>query len=209
MPSEFPINDPRNIWQEQPTEAFKMSADQLRLKAQKRQKGVRAQVLRDTIIGLVLSVFFAWNLIKLHQVWWGLGHPVSLWSTRMGLGLLSLWGLALPFLLYKWVWPARLVPDAPLNTTLQWYRGQLEKGRDFDRRVWLILIPAFVGIALVWVPALISSLGKRRELLQNSLHLFVLLAIWLPTFLYLRKGRRGRREKEIDQLRAFERENAA
>ena len=209
MPNEFPVNDPRNIWQEQPTEGFKMSADQLRLKAQKRQKGVRSQVLRDAIIGLVLSVFFAWNLIKLNHVWWGLGHPLSLWSTRMGAGLLSLWGLALPFLLHKWVWPARLAPDAPLNTTLQWYRSQLEKGRDFDRRVWLILTPAFVGIALIFVPAMISSLGNPRELLQNSLPLFLLLAIWLPIFLYLRKRRRGRRQKEIDQLRAFERENPA
>jgi len=209
MPSELPMNDPRNIWQNQPTEGCKMSADQLRLKAQKRQKGVRSQVLRDAIGGVIVSVFFAWNLIKVNHVWWGVDHPLSLWSTRMGLGLLSLWGLALPFLIYKWVWPARLAPDAPLNTTLQWYRSQLEKGRDFERNVWLLLAPCFLGMAMVLVPALISSLGNPRELLQNSLPLFVLLAIWLPIFLYLRKRRRGRRQQEIEQLRAFERENAA
>ncbi len=209
MPVEFPINDPRNVWQEQPTEGFKMSADQLRLKAEKRQKGARSQVLCDAITGPILSVFFGWNLIKVNHVWWVLGHPLSLWSTRMGLGLLSLWGLALPFLLYKWVWPARLAPDAPLNTTLQWYRSQLEKGRDFDQRVWLILIPVFVGIALTGVPALISSLGNPREFILNSLPFLVLLAIWLPIFLYLRKRRRGRRQQEIEQLRAFENENPA
>ena len=209
MPNEFPMNDPQNVWQNQPTEAFKMSADQLRIKAQKRQKGARSAVLRDAVIGPLLSVFFAWNLIKVNHVWWGLDHPLSLWSTRMGLGMLTLWGLALPFLLYKWVWPARLAPAAPLNTTLQWYRSQLEKGLDFDRRVWLVLMPAFVGMALVIVPALISSLGNPREFMQNSLPLFVLLAIWLPIFLYLRKRRRGRRQKEIEQLRAFERENLA
>lgn len=208
MPSEFPVNDPRNVWQKQPTEAFKMSADQLRLKAQKRQKGVRSQVLRDAIIGLGLSVFFAWGLVKVQHVWWGLDHPLSLWSTRMGLGLLSLWGLAVPFLVSKWVWPARLAPDAPLNTTLQWYRSQLEKGLDFERRVWLLLAPCFLGIALVIVPALISSLGNPREFLQNSSPLFA-FAIWLPIFLYLRKRRRGRRQQEIEQLRAFERENDA
>ena len=162
MPNEFPMNDPQNIWQKQPAEAFKMSADQLRVKAEKRQRGARSAVLRDAIIGPILSVFFAWRLIKVNHVWWGLGHPLSLWSTRIGLGLLSLSGLALPFLLYKWVWPARLAPDAPLNTTLQWYRIQLEKGRDFERRVWLVLIPAFVGLALVIVPALISFKDQRR-----------------------------------------------
>ena len=207
MPSEFPMNDPQNVWQNQPTEVFKMSVAEIRLKVQKRQKGVRSQVLRDAIIGLVLSVFFAWKLIEVQHVWWGLDHPISLWSTRLGLGLLSFWGIALPFLLYRWVWPARLAPDAPLNTTLQWYRSQLEKGRNFDRRVWLVLIPCFVGIAMIFVPALISSIGNPPELLQNSLPLFVLLAIWLPLFLYFRKRRRGRRQKEIEQLRAFEREN--
>jgi len=206
MPDKSTMNDPQNVWQNQPTEAFKMSVDQLRVKAQRRQKGARSQVLRDAIMGPIISAFFAWNLIKVNHVWWGLGHPLSLWSTRVGLALLSLWGVSLPFVLYKWVWPARLAPDAPLNTTLQWYRSQLEKGRDFERRVWLILIPAFVGLALVIVPALISSIGNPREFLQNSLPLFALLAIWLPIFLYLRKRRHGRRQKEIDQLRAFERD---
>ena len=209
MPSEIPSEDLQKIWQKQPTEAFKMSADELRLKAQKRQKGARSAVLRDAMIGPIFSVFFAWDLIKLNHAWWGLGHPLSLWSSRIGFGLLTLVGLALPFLLYKWIWPGRLALDAPLGSTLQWYRIQLEKGRDFDRRVWLILIPMFVGIALIAVPAVISSLGNPREFLLNSWPLFVLFAIWLPIFLYLRKRRRGRRQQEIEQLRAFEKENLA
>ena len=57
------------------------------------------------------------------------------------------------------------------------------------------------------MPALISSVGNPREFLLNSLPLLVLLAIWLPTFVYLRKRRRGRRQQEIEQLRAFESEN--
>ena len=43
MPSEFPMNDPRNVWQNQPTEAFKMSADQLRI----RRKSVREGSLSE------------------------------------------------------------------------------------------------------------------------------------------------------------------
>ncbi len=186
-----------------------MSAAELRLKAQKREKGVRSQVLRDAIIGFIISVFFAWNLIKLNHVWWGVGHPLSLWSTRMGAGLLSLWGIALPFLLYKWVWPARLAPDAPLNTTLQWYRSQLEKGRDFDRRVWLVLTPAFVGIALVMGASADQLAWQPTGIPAKLFASFVLFAIWLSIFLYLRKRRRGRRQQEIEQLRAFERENLA
>ncbi len=61
MPSEFPMNDPQNIWQNQPTEAFKMSADQLRHKAQQRERKSRFEAVYSTIIGLTLFVFFAWG----------------------------------------------------------------------------------------------------------------------------------------------------
>ena len=100
MPSEFPMNDPRNIWQKQPTESFKMSADQLRRKAQQRQRRTRFAVLREAILGLILFVFFARFLAGAREVV-GVGHPLSLWITRMGLGLLSLWCIGAPFLMYK------------------------------------------------------------------------------------------------------------
>lgn len=38
MPDKSTMNDPQTMWQNQPTEAFKMSIDQLRAKAQKRQR---------------------------------------------------------------------------------------------------------------------------------------------------------------------------
>ena len=33
MPTEFPMNDPQAIWQNQPTERFKMKAEELRRQA--------------------------------------------------------------------------------------------------------------------------------------------------------------------------------
>ncbi len=59
MPSDFNMNDPQNIWQSQTTEEFKMSADQLRLKAQKRERKSRFEAAYSIVIGLVLFVFFA------------------------------------------------------------------------------------------------------------------------------------------------------
>lgn len=182
-----------------------MSADELRHKVQQRQRRARFAVLREAIIGLILFVFFARWFTRVHEeVGFGL---LSVWTVRMGLGLLSFWCICAPFLMYKWIWPGRLAPDATLNTTLQSYRNELEKRRDFSRRIWLVLTPYFVGVAMVGVPALISALGNPREFLLNSLPLFVLLAIWLPIFLYLRKRRRGRLQQEIEQLLTFEREN--
>ena len=80
MPSEFPMNDPQNIWQNQPTEAFKMSADQLRHKAQQRERKSRFEAVYSTIIGLALFVFFAWGCARTHAL-----------IPRIGFGVLSLW----------------------------------------------------------------------------------------------------------------------
>ena len=62
MPNEFPMNDPQNIWQKQPTEAFKMSADQLRLKAEKRQRRGRFLVLFSVVISIIMFVVLAREL---------------------------------------------------------------------------------------------------------------------------------------------------
>src|ERR1022692_2527571 len=74
MPSEFPMNDPRNIWKNQPTEPFKMSADELRRKAQQRQRKARFEAIYSIIVGLILFAFFARVFVQ----------------PRMGVGLLSL-----------------------------------------------------------------------------------------------------------------------
>ncbi len=197
MPSEFPMNDPQNIWKNQPTEPFTMSANELCRKAQQHERKARFEALYSIIAGLILFVFFAWRFVEPYEV-----------VPRMGVGLLSLWGIYYAYQAYKWIWPGRLTPDATLNTTLQSYRSELEKRRDYGRHVWRRAGLTFgvLGVAMVIVPALIKSLDTPR-LLLDLLPFFVLLAIWLAVFLRLRKRNRGKLQQEIEELRVFEREN--
>jgi flagellar biogenesis protein FliO len=192
------MNDPRNIWKNQPTEAFKMSADELHRKAQQRQRKARFKAIYSIIAGLILFVFFAWIFARVHN------EVVP----RIGVGVMSLWGIYYAYQAYKWFWQGRLTPDATLNTTLQSYRSELEKRRDYGRHVWRRAGLTFgvLGVAMVIVPALIKSLDTPR-LLLDLLPFFVLLAIWLAVFLRLRKRNRGKLQQEIEELRVFEREN--
>ena len=192
MPSEFPMNDPRNIWKNQPTEPFKMSADELRRKAQQRQRKARFEAIYSIIVGLILFAFFARVFVQ----------------PRMGVGLLSFWGIYYAYQAYKWIWPGRLTPDATFDTTLQSYRSELEQRRDYGQHLWRRAGLTFLvlGVAMVIVPALIKSLDTPR-LLLNTLPFFVILAIWLAVFLRLRKRNRGKLQQEIEELRALEREN--
>src|ERR1700691_1405182 len=168
MPNESPMNDPRTVWQNQPKEAFKMSADEMRLRARRFQMKARLLVVCSIAIGLSICVSFAWNCIRAHEV-----------LSRMGFGLLSVWGIYAAYQAYKWIWPSSLPPDAPVSTSLAFYRGELERRRDYRLHVWRRsgLTFCFVGLALALAPALIASLDNPGLLLK-ALPFFVLLVLW-------------------------------
>lgn len=194
MPSDFNMNDPQNIWQSQTTEEFKMSADQLRLKAQKRERKSRFEAAYSIVIGLVLFVFFALGSARTQAL-----------DPRVGFGVLSLWSLYFAYKSWRRIWRSRLKLDSTLDITIRSYRTELEKRHDFTGRVWLTLAPAFLGMTLVVVPVLIRSLQVPRNLL-NLAPFLVLLAIWFAIFIPKRKRDQQKLEQEIERLRAFERE---
>jgi len=194
MPSEFPVNDPLNIWQNQHTEAFKMSADELRRKAQQRERKSRFEAAYTIIAGLILFVFFTRTFSRAHEL-----------APRIGFGVLSFWGIYVAYQACKRIWHGRLAPDATLNTTLQSYRSELEKRRDYAQYIWREagLTFCFLGMALVIVPALIKSLDAPR-LMVNFVPFFVLLAIWCAVFFPMRKRNRRKLQQEIEELGVFE-----
>lgn len=197
MPSEFPMQDPQNIWKNQPTEAFKMSTDQLRFKAKQNQTKSRLEALLQIAIGIFLSIFFAWDCAKEHN---GLG--------RLGLGILSLWGLYAAWQAYRGIWPGKLGPDATAITSLEFYRSELEKRRDFVMHVWRRagLTYCFLGLALIVLPELIRSFAAPR-LLLNVAPVLMLLVLWVAIFIPMRKRKQRNLQLEIDGLKLFEREN--
>lgn len=194
MPDNFPMNNPRNIWQNQPTEPFSASLDELRRKAERWRWRARAGVLLSIVIGLGLSTAFALVFARTHET-----------VPRLGIGVLILWCLYFAYQSYHWTWPGRLPPDPAVNTSLEFYRSELEKRRDYNRHIWRRagLTFCFLGLALFLAPALIQAFGTPR-LFVKMMPFFVLLAIWIVLFRFM--GRRSRRklQAEIDELRAFE-----
>ena len=189
------MHDPQNIWQTQTTELFKMSANELRVRAQQQQKRARLKAQFSMIGGFIVFVFFAWNFSKAHEV-----------VPRAGLGLISLWGLYFAYQAYKRIW--RPTPDTALDATLESYRSELEKQGDYARHVWRRsgVTFCFLGLALVVVPGLIKSI-EHPGLLMNFVPILVLLALWFVAFFFIRRRDRQKLQREIEALRAFETEN--
>jgi FtsH-binding integral membrane protein len=194
MPGEFHLNDPKKIWQEQPTEPIKMSPDEVRRKAQTLQTKSRLKVVAAMIIGLFLSIAFARMAVVVDDV-----------IPRIGWGMLSLYGLYGAYAAYKWIWPGRLAADATLSTSLDFYRSELERKRDYERHIWRRsgAMFGFAGLALATITELIPALQTPR-LLLNAAPFFVLLAIWFVLLFYLRKRNRVKLQREIDELDALE-----
>ena len=197
MPDEFPMKEPKHIWQNQPTEPFKMSADEIRRKARRLQTKARIEALSWIVIGLFLSVIFARTFAKA-------GDLVS----RLGWGLLSAWGIYGAFQAWRWIWPGKLAPDSTVATSREFYRRELERRRDYGRNVWNRsgLTFCFLGLGMVVLPGLLKSIEAPR-LLLNAVPLFVLLSIWIASFIVLRKRNQRKLQREIDELDALEREN--
>jgi len=174
-----------------------MSADELRRNAQRHQRKARFETIYSIIIGIILFVFFALTCAKAHEM-----------APRIGLGLLSLWCLYFAYHAYKWLWPGRVATHTTLNTTLESYRSQLKKRRDYSRHIWRRsgLPFCLLGLALIVVPELIKSLAAPR-LLLNVAPVLTLLGLWFVVFLFQRRRNRRKLQQEIDELAVFEREN--
>jgi hypothetical protein len=207
MSSEFHMSDPQQLWQNQPTEAFAMSADKLRRKVQQSDRKARRAVFLSAAIALFLFFFFGWGFLSFSKFQsFDLGQ-FGEWITRLGFGVLSLWSLYSGYKAYKVIWPSPAPSDAELKTTLQSYRQQLEKRYDYSRNIWLRsgLIFCFLGLAMVVMPILIRDLATSPRLLTNVAPIFVLFILWLAIFIPQRKRRQRKLQQEIDQLRALER----
>ena len=175
MPSEFPMNDPQNIWQNTTYGGIQNVGRSTTAQGATARRKSRFEAVYSTIIGLALFVFFAW----------GCASPRV--DSRIGFGVLSLWCAYFPNKSCKGILRKRLAPDATLDITARSYRTELEKRHDSGRRVWLTLTPVFLGMAMVIGPALLQSLYDPRLLLNLAP-----FALWdMVCAIFVPKRRRG------------------
>lgn len=195
MPDEFPTNDPRNIWQNQPTEPLKMSYDEIRRRAQELQKKGRLSAILWIVLGVLLAISFGRTAAMTED-------PVP----RIGWIILSLWCLYGIYQAFRWIWPGPLDSDATPSTSLEYYRRELRRALDYEKSIWMKsgLTFCFLGVFLVILPGLIAATRAPRVLL-NMVPFFLLLSIWIILFLAGRKRKREKLQRELEELKLLER----
>lgn len=212
MPDKSAMNDPQNVWQNQPTEAFKMSVDQLRINAHKLERKSQFTELRSIVACAVVIFFFARFLLNprpgLAPIQW---TAASLDAIRLGCALICIGAAYEVYKAWKRMRTWRFESGATLETTIRSYRTLLERRRNFFRRMWhnKALWFMLTGMVFAGVPILINESHRSPQFLLAAAPLAGLLAIWWIAVVVIQRCSQRKLQQEIDQLRAFEREYRA
>ncbi len=189
MPDNASTNDLKNLWRNQMTEQPQISVERFRHKARKLRKKARREVYRLSAMAVIVVSFALVAMARTHET-----------AQHIGLGIVAVWGLLLPFLAHRMLRPAAQSDQATLASSIDFYRKQLERHRDYRRQMWIwVAAPLFLGAAVFFAPTLL----EHPKLAPNVLPFALLLTLWAVAFFYLsrRKFRKLRRKLDIlDEL---------
>jgi hypothetical protein len=206
MRNDSSENDPRTIWQNQPTEPSIMTLEKIRQKTQELHAKTRRQMIGNSIMPLAVFAFYGYGIAKF-------SNP----ALRTIFACAIAWSLAGQYFLNRGMWSAMLPGDAALSTGLESYRREVERQRSLFGRFMLWQFgPLMFAIATLIL--LILTLGIRnREMPLNGAILrgallkmspfLTLMAIWIVSFFVIRMRAQRQLQREIDELNEIERAN--
>src|SRR5215831_15094059 len=121
MPNELPGDDPKKVWQSQPTEISTMTMKLIRSKARQLQSQTRRK-LAGTVAGPLTAAFlYAFGIREFPS----LGHALHpLFAITLA------WSLAGLYFLNRGVRSVVMPGDAGLSTCLEFCRREIERRRN-------------------------------------------------------------------------------
>jgi hypothetical protein len=182
-------NDPKEIWQLQPSEEYKVSLEQLRLKSQQLVIKIRFQfiAISGTVLGLIL--FDIWNL-----------HTSPYPLQRAGLLLAIAWAFSAFIQAGQSIWPTSLARDAEWVTCLAFSRNELQRRLKYSGYIWRGLAgPALFTLAVLLAPALLQVYKTPADFPKMA-PVLVLLVIWTAMFTIMKRRERQKLRREMDEL---------
>jgi hypothetical protein len=193
MPNDSSTNDPKAIWQNQPTEPSKMTLIMIRHKTQQLQEKTRRERFAEIAAAVFMVGFYGFC------IWW-----IHAMAMRALFALAIAWTLAGQYLVDR-----RNLSDAEqlevsLSTGLESYRREVERRRYLSRRflVWsfgpaILALGAFCAHMLAWTHGFARSTAP----------FFTLLGLWFILLFFQKMRQQRDLQRELDQLNEVERSN--
>lgn len=189
-------NDPRTIWQNQPTETTTMTLKLVRWKGRELHAKTRKHLL-GTLAGPLAAVFFYALAIRLFSPLQQLLHPLFAFAL--------VWSLAGLYFLNKGMWSAVMPGDAGLSSGLEFCRREIERRFHLLRRVLLWSFGPVLLTIGAFILVLVIQAGDR--IFPNAIPFMALVLIWIAAYFVIRMREQRELQREIAELDDIEREN--
>ncbi len=183
MPDELRPDDIPNLWREEPREPVRISADEVRRKAQQFEARLR-RAFRIVAVMMILSAMCYGLLLYFFP------------------GILQRIGCTLTLAAYLYCFRKRgalkrILAEAPAATCAA-YRAELQRLRDFDI-IWNLIAPFAPGTALFVIGFLIPQIGIVKAVGLTAVFIASPSAVTIP----LIRRKRRKLESEIRSLDAL------
>lgn len=188
-------NDPRKIWQNQPTEASMMTLEEIRQRVHKLQRKTRRALLGWIAVSLLIVGISVLGMVWVHS-------PIM----RAVFALSIVWSLAGQFFVNRKKWPSVLIEDVLISTGLQSYRMEIERRRYISTHFLLCVFGPSV-LAVGALAAQIVSLAKGQGVLSKTVPFLTMLAIWIVGVFVIRMRDQRELQAEITDLNRIENSN--
>ena len=188
MPDELGPDEIENLWRNQPVEPVRISADDLRRKAQRFEAQIR-RGFRGVAILMILAA----------AGWAGLLFLFPATVHRVAISLTLAAYLYCAWQLYK-RGPVKKVPSGPPSATCAAYRQELVRHRDFSLSAWRkFMLPFVPGPAVFLMGSLVPEQGLVKAVVLTTALISSPFVFGIPL---QRKGAR-KLQREIDALDAL------
>ena len=196
MRDDRPENDPGQIWRNQPAEPSGMTLEKIRRKVREHHAKERRQLL-GTLAGPLAVAFCYVFCIKEFASLAPLLHPLFAFALA--------WSLAGLYSLTRGKWSEAMPGDAGFSAGLAFCRREIERRRDYFRRV---LLWSF-GPVLLALGTMILALARAggRRILPNAMPFLTMVAAWIAAYFVIRAREQRQLQREIDELDDIESEN--
>jgi hypothetical protein len=194
MRDDSPENDPRTIWQNQPTEPSVMTLEKIRHKVRELHAKTRRQLLGNLAVLLIVVAFCGFGIKQFPAV-----QPLCAFAIA--------WSLAGLYFLNRGMWSAAMPGDAALSTGLEFYRREIERRRYLFRRALLWSFgPVLLAIGTFILA--IAKIGARGwGIFPNAMPFMAVVVIWIAAYFVLRMREQRELQREINALNDIEMEN--
>jgi hypothetical protein len=196
MRNDSPENDPRTIWQNQPTEPPVMTFEKIRQKVRELHAKTRRQLLGNLAVPFIVGFFYTLGVKQ---------FPSLQQILRPLFAFALVWSLAGLYFLNRGKWSVAMPGDAGLNAGLESYRREIEWQRGYFRRV---LLWGFGPILLaIGTFILAMAIVSGKAIFPNAMPFMTLVAVWIAAYFVIRIRQQRELQREIDELNDYEREN--